>query len=409
MKNLLPVSLLVLAGFIAGMYIPAYFQTENLQDTKPATGQTLSYTCSMHPSIHAEHKGSCPICGMDLVAAKIPQQPSSHQQISISHVMQNNLGIKTARVTRRTIYRPIHSYGYIKQLEQLGTQKVTAPVDAKVIKVLSPDVNADVKKGEQLLLLSSATWLTMQEQLLNAIQQGNLNEIRQLSSLLKQSGMSLAEIQKLKVNKKTIEHIIIRAQKNGQLSKLNVKNNQSVKRGEVLLEIAPLYPIITYAEMFEGQWQWLKPGQPALMHMRSVPGVEWTGVVQSVDDIVASRSRTLKSRIGFKLQPGIELRSGMQTSITILSDPQKNVLSVPYDSVIRTGIENRVIVLDDNGHFFPQKVTIGLSDNTYVEIKSGLKENQKVVASGQFLLDSESNLLNELSRMQSGEVSTSSH
>ncbi len=400
MKKILPLILLLIVGFMAGIYLPGILQNDSPAENN-ASEQSQTYTCPMHPHIHSDHKGSCPVCGMDLVIAKASKETAPKGEVSISPIMQNNLGIKTAIVKRRTIYRPIHSYGYIKQLEQLGTQKITAPVDATVIKIGPEKNNAEIKKGEALLVLHSSTWLAMQEQFLKALQQGNLKEIRQLTGLLKQSGMNLAEIQTLKTTKKKIPNIIIRAQKNGQLISLNVKKQQQVKRGDLLLEIAPLYPIITYAEMFEGQWQWLKPGQPALMHMRSVPDVEWTGVVQSVDDIVSSRSRTLKSRIGFKLQPGIELHSGMQTSITVLSNPHKNVLTVPYDAVIRTGIENRVIVLDDEGHFHPQRVIIGLTDDEYVEIKSGLKEGQKVVASGQFLLDSESNLLSELERMKS--------
>jgi len=395
MKKLLPLGALLIISFIAGIYSPKLFQANT---TAENTSRHQTYTCPMHPHIHNEHKGSCPICGMDLVLDKTSQK-TSKGEVSISPLMQNNLAIKTATVKRRTIFRPIHSYGYIKQLEQLGTKKITAPVDAKVISIAPDKNNNEFKKGEALISLQSKTWLAMQTQFLNALQQNNLKDIRQLTRLLKQSGMSLADIQKLKDNKKKTDKIIIRAQKDGQRIAVNVKNNQRVKRGELLLEMAPLYPIITYAEMFEGQWQWLKPGQPALMHMRSVPDVEWKGVVQNVDDIVSSRSRTLKSRIGFKLQPGIQLHSGMQTSITILSNPRENVLSVPYDAVIRTGIENRVIVLDDEGHFYPQRVIIGLTDDNYVEIKSGLEENQKIVASGQFLLDSESNLLSELNRM----------
>ena len=396
MKNGFTIFLLLTFGFIAGIYIPPYFQKNHQNISTTQIQEALDYTCSMHPHIHKSEEGDCPICGMSLVLNK--KQVSNYQGVSISPIMQNNLGIKTTKVKRRTIYKPIRSYGYIKQLENINIKKITSPLDA-VVTSINTQAQKEVKKGQSLLILSSTTWRNTQQQLLNALKQQDINEIRSISQLLQQIGMSLADIQRLKTNKKVIPNINIRAEKDGQVTALHIKEGQHVKRSQALLEIAPLYPIITYAEMFEGQWQWLKPGQAARMQIRSIPDVEWHGQVLDVDDIVASRSRTLKSRIGFKLEPGIQLRSGMQTAVTILSNPRENVLSVPYDVVIRNGIYNHVIVLNDDGFFMPQRVKVGLSDDHYVEIVSGLEENQRVVASGQFLLDSESNLLGELNRM----------
>jgi len=406
MKKIIAITTLLSIGFLAGIYLPTNFKNiSEYQLTKAPRKGIQHYTCSMHPQIHLTHNGDCPICGMPLINDK-KTTPTNYKGVRINPIMQNNLAIKTTQVKRRTIFRPIRSYGYIKQLESLDTQKITAPLDAVVSAInINPSDN-EIKKDQQLLVLSSDIWINIQKQLLNTLKAKNINDIRQASQLLQQSGMSLADIQRLKVNKKIIPDIIISAQKAGQLLALHVKKGQRIKRSQALLEIAPLYPIITYAEMFEGQWQWLKSGQAARMQIRSIPDIEWEGVVQNVDDIVSSRSRTLKSRIGFKLQKGIQLRSGMQTSVTILSNPHKNVLSVPYDVVIRNGIKNHVIVLDKEGYFYPQRVKIGLSDDHYVEIMSGLKEGQRVVSSGQFLLDSESNLLSEFNRMGTTDIAT---
>lgn len=384
-------------GFYAGIYFAPVFNSSAISEQ---TSEQV-YTCPMHAHINEKHSGSCPICGMDLVIKQIASTDSQekYKGVAIDPTIKNNLGIKTAQVKRSTLYRPIHTYGYINKVDTVTSQIISAATDAVVVKLSEKKVGDEVAANEFLIELKSAAWKQMQEDLLSAINKNDMGKIRVANDTLMEKGFDFADIQRLKSAKNPTDKIIINASKNGIITQLNINNKQQVSAGEALLILDPKYPITTFGEVFEGQWKWLKVGQKATMNIRSVPGIEWEGIVQTVDDLVSSRSRTLKIQVAFKAAGDDELKPGMQSNITVLASPHENVLNVPYDAVIRTGIESRVIVVLDDGRFRPVVVKTGISNEKSVEIISGLNETDRIVVSGQFLLDSESNLFSELSRM----------
>jgi Cu(I)/Ag(I) efflux system membrane fusion protein len=187
----------------------------------------------------------------------------------------------------------------------------------------------------------------------------------------------------------------------GLLTEFNIKLKQEIKAGEIIGTLRPLYTISAYAKVFETQWIWLKPGQKISMSIRRFPGLTWEGEVRKVDDLGYSSTTAVKLIADFKENDKLDLRLGMQTEMTVYTESKDNVLLVPSSSVIRTGSKNVVVVAKSGGHFQPVDVETGLDNDEFVEIVSGLKEGMKVVVSGQFLLDSESELRAEVARFNS--------
>jgi Cu(I)/Ag(I) efflux system membrane fusion protein len=112
-------------------------------------------------------------------------------------------------------------------------------------------------------------------------------------------------------------------------------------------------------------------------------------------------TRTLRARLEVK-NPGTVLKPGMFVSVALGTSATQHVLLVPQEAVIATGKRNVVIVAADNNRFVPVDVTLGRAVGSDVEVKSGLSEGQRVVTSGQFLIDSEASLKSTLSRLESG-------
>ena len=410
LKNLLVVLVFSLVAFYLGYSLkPA--PSEDGGNTPEVVAAQSYYTCPMHPHIHEAQGGSCPICGMDLVEQKLEgaKQSDADEKAATIHIdpaVINNFSIKTAEVKRGTLYRELLTYGYVNKIESSASSPVRAPVAGRVNYLTDKKAGDEIAEDELLLKLESDSWRQLQQDYLDALDNKDPRRLRQINQQLSQAGFDLAAIQKLKASGKPQSVYEIHAQKRGVLSDIRVAEGDEVSQGALLLSLAPVYPITGYAEVFEGQWRWLQPGQKASMVIRSVPNITWQGEVLEVDDMLMNRSRTLKTRLGFREQPGVLLKPGMQANFTIYAAPKKAVLYVPSDAVIRTGAQARVILALPDGRFRVQPVRIGMEDGRHIEILEGpddaLREGMKVVSSGQFLLDSESQLRAEMQRMHAG-------
>jgi hypothetical protein len=97
--------------------------------------------------------------------------------------------------------------------------------------------------------------------------------------------------------------------------------------------------------------------------------------------------------------PGLKLKPDMYVDVEINAKPSGSELLVPLEAVIRTGTRNVIITALGKGKFLPKDVTIGLEGEGLVQILEGLTEEETVVTSGQFLIDSESNLREAVNKM----------
>ena len=157
-------------------------------------------------------------------------------------------------------------------------------------------------------------------------------------------------------------------------------------------------PVVVSA--FEGQAPWIDRGQRITVRVPTLPGTEFTGQVDRTDREINFSTRTLPVYVGFNTADP-RLRYGMLVDVTIEAAAHENVLRIPREALIRTGSDNRVILARGAGRFQPVPVVPGLESEEYIEILSGLEEGQQVVVSGQFLIDSESNLSSGLQRLHS--------
>ncbi len=362
------------------------------------------YTCPMHPHIHQEHEGDCPICGMSLVSKQLDNlltkndDRKSRPEIRVDSSIINNFGIKTTTIKRDNIYRNIRIYGYVNKVKKRKDISLTSPVSGIVQFINhSPEENK-FYKNEVIVSLASDEILQLQQQYIKAVDENDVRSMRVLKKKLMSLGYTFVELNTLiKIGKPSnIYHL--RYSDTGLLTTLNIKLNQKVKPGEIIGGFKPLYSISAYAKVFETQWIWLKPGQKISMSIRRFPGLSWQGEVRRVDDLGYSSTTAVKLIADFKANDKLDLRLGMQTEMIVYTESKDNVLLAPSSAVIRTGSKSVVVVAKSGGRFQPVDVVTGLNNDEFVEIIEGLEEGMKVVVSGQFLLDSESELRAEVSR-----------
>jgi membrane fusion protein, copper/silver efflux system len=143
---------------------------------------------------------------------------------------------------------------------------------------------------------------------------------------------------------------------------------------------------------------WVRPGLTAEVRVTAVPGRTWPGVVDSLQPDIDIGARSLKARVRLTVNDPA-LQPNMFAEVTILSPPPPKQLAIPREALIRTGTRTAVVVALGAGRFQPADVIVGSEFGDWVEIRSGLKEGDNVVVSGQFLIDSESSLRASFSRI----------
>jgi RND family efflux transporter MFP subunit len=170
----------------------------------------------------------------------------------------------------------------------------------------------------------------------------------------------------------------------------NAFPKQHVTPETVLYTVADLSTVWVIADVFEYEVANVRVNLPASLTLVSSPGRAFRGRVSYILPDVDPATRTLKVRLQFD-NPGFALKPGMFGEVE-LSTGGARKLTVPETAVLNSG-DRQVVFLDrGEGRFEPRAVTIGVQSGGLIEILSGLREGDRIVTSGNFLLDSESQL-----------------
>src|SRR5574340_270478 len=168
------------------------------------------------------------------------------------------------------------------------------------------------------------------------------------------------------------------------------------------MRVGVLSQVWLVAGVFANQAGWVAIGDEASARLTSAPGGVLHGRVNFIYPELDPVTRTLKVRMTFD-NPEVTLLPNMYAEVTIAGAPEKNVLTIPSEALIRVGENNnRVILALGQGRFRAQPVTAGIESGGRVAILSGLEAGETVVTSGQFLIDSEANLKASLERLSAG-------
>jgi Cu(I)/Ag(I) efflux system membrane fusion protein/cobalt-zinc-cadmium efflux system membrane fusion protein len=418
----------------------------------------LKFTCGMHPMIIVDEPGMCPICGMDLTPMKqetagggaeaggerkvkywqapmdptyisdspgkspmgmdlIPvyeDQATGGSLISIDPTTVQNMGVRTAAVTRGDLKRSIRTVGLVDYKEP-RQYVVNTKIAGWVEKLYVAETGQQVKKGQKLLEIYSPELVTAQQELLlardnyQALRDSSFPQIAESAERLLNSSrkrlqlwdVSDRQIEELEQTGEVRKNVTLYAPYDGIVTMKMVNEGLYVQPGMTLLNLADLSRVWVMADIYEYQLPWVKVGQPVRVELPYVKGRTLAAHVSYIYPFLDPQTRTLKARIEFD-NVDFELRPDMFVTVYLTGEQQTDVLIIPKEAVLYSGEQQTVFVAQPGGRFEPRLVKTGLQDDKgHVEVVQGLFEGEQVVTSAQFMLDSESKLREAIQKMMS--------
>ncbi|HEU5181122.1 MAG TPA: efflux RND transporter periplasmic adaptor subunit [Candidatus Polarisedimenticolia bacterium] len=415
----------------------------------------IRYHCPMHPTVITDHPGSCPICGMQMVPLE-EQPPSSgggaaqstpgkkvfyRSSMNPSEVSdrpgKDSMGMEMERVEveedsggeaveglatvhvpdrKRQLIgvrtEPVGPVRFVRTLQAVGRVTVDearihhlhTKVEGWVERLLVNATGERVRRGQTLLTIYSPELLATQEEHLLALRARQAlgpdappDAIRRADGLLGSSRRRLllydlapTLVDELERAGMPMKEVPFRSPIPGYVLQRNVTQGERITPDSNLLDIADLSRVWVLASVYEYEVPFVHVGQEATMSLAYQPGKTYRGRVDLIYPVLEASSRTVQVRLEFA-NPEMELKPEMFAEVRIEADLGSR-LAAPESAILSTGTRDLVFVEVGEGTFEPREVTLGVRMPDTAEVLAGLKEGERVVTSGNFLLDSESKL-----------------
>lgn len=352
----------------------------------------------MVPGQKFDKPGKSPFMEMQLVP--VYADGGDEGSVSISPRVQQNLGIRTAEVTRSSLASAVMAVGSVAYNER-DVVLVQARSNGFVEKLYVRTPLDPVKKGQALAELYVPDWVAAQEEYLTAkhMQAGGIAGLMDgAKQRMRLVGMSDDQIRAVEASGKVHSRITITAPVSGVVAELSVREGMTVMTGAPLFRINGLGTIWVNADIPENQSAKVRVGNAVEARTPSLAGIIFKGKVNAILPQIDVATRTLKARIEL-VNPSGQLVPGMFANLSFSSEARNDILQVPTEAIIQTGTRAVVMVAQGEGKFMPVDVETGTEENGQTEIRKGLEAGQKVVVSGQFLIDSEASLKGTTTRM----------
>ena len=394
------------------------------------------YTCGMHPQIIRKEPGNCPICGMALVpvrnnapgpaspggrkikfykssmnAGEVSSKPGkdsmgmelipvyeegedSAQAINIDGDTIQRMNLKTGVVMRGPVLREIRTVGSVAY-DEAGMREITTKYDAWIEKLFVNTTWVGVKAGDPLFEVYSPDLYNAELNYLVALRSegpagGPLT--RASRARLRLFDLPASFLSQIASSGEAPRTYVFRAPADGTVIEKMAVAGQMIKAGEPIYKLANLSSVWVLAQVYEQELPFVRAGQPATVRVTYGPERLIEGRVEVLLPQVEEQTRTATARIVLP-NPDASLRPGMFVDVRFVAQLAAAAVLVPDLAVLRSGERNTVFIAHDGGSFEPREIKLGVrSQGNQYEVLSGLNGGERVVVSGQFMLDSESQL-----------------
>jgi Cu(I)/Ag(I) efflux system membrane fusion protein len=344
----------------------------------------------MHPAQHFDRPGRSPFMDMQLVPKYPDKAGAASDSIAVDSRIVQNLGVRLVQVEKGNFARVVDAVGIVG-VDEHRIQAIQVRQPGWVERLDVRAVGDAVRRGQRLAGIYSPDLLATQQEFLIARDSNDPKLIEAARQRLAFFGLSSAQIARIEKKGHAERTVDYYAPFDGYVMELSVRQGSGIEPGAMLFQLADLSSVWIAAEVPEALAAWIKSGDLVQVEVPALPGEHFSGKVDYLYPELTQATRTLKARIVVK-NPGNHLRPGMFAKTQLRGAAQEDVLTVPTEAVIKTGTRSVVIVADDATHFRPALVRVGAEQGGRSEILEGLTLGQNVVASGQFLIDSEANL-----------------
>ncbi len=416
-RVLVTVGVLIVVGAVIGAvqyYAGKDFKNPNAKNGMAGQSSTVS------PPGHQGHGGDAAPAGGAAADAKggmagmnmgqPPEQAPATEEtptVEIPEDKQQMIGLKTVAAAVKPLEKVIRTVGRVEYDERkLAT--ANTKVEGWIEKLYVDYTGRYVKKGEPLAEIYSPELVATQQEFINILRWANkgkdVKEERTAVMLAKDAeaiieaarkrlrlwDISDEQIAKIEATGQAVRTLTIYSPVSGFVVQKAALQGMRVMPGEKLFDVADLSTLWIISDIYEYELPLLRVGQTARISLSYYPGREFTSRVDYVYPALAGETRTAKARFTIP-NPRGELKPQMFTNVEIKIGLGSK-LAVPVDAVIDTGVRQIVYVDKGEGNFEPREVMTGEKTEDLVEIIRGLKAGEKVVASANFLVDSEAQL-----------------
>jgi Cu(I)/Ag(I) efflux system membrane fusion protein len=349
----------------------------------------------MMPNQHFDKPGKSPFMDMQLVPKYADEGAGGGVQISPNIVQ--NLGLRIAPVELGQLSQPIEAVGNIgfNQRNVAIVQSRTTGFVSRVYGRAPADV---LRRGAPLVDLLVPEWAGAQAEFLALARSGDRDLIDAARQRMLLLGMPADLVSHVEASHQQQATITMVAPISGTIESLDVREGMTVSAGATLARINGLATVWLEAAIPEAQSGTVALGQSVEAQLAAYSGETARGRVIAILPQLSVESRTTRVRVELP-NPNLRLRPGMFAQLRLHTGDERRRLWVPTEAIIRSGTRNLVIVEAGANRFEPVEVRIGPEAGGKTVILSGLEEGQKVVASGQFLIDSEASLRGVLARL----------
>jgi len=399
-KSLVLIATLLIGGvlgFVLSQTIGNSFVSLFSGEAESKQREILYWVAPMDPNFRRDKPGKSPM-GMDLVPVYADNSSPSAGTVEIDSNVIQNFGVRSESVTYGRLDREIETVGYV-EYDENALQHIHTRVDGWIEKLSVKAEGDPVSKDETLFELYSRTLVNAQQEYLLAKESAQGPLIAASQERLVSLGMTAPEILELDRSQTVNQRVKVVAHTDGVVAMLGIREGVYVTPATHVMSIADLERVWILAEVMERHADAIKIGQEVVFEVDSKPGRKFEGQVEYIYPEMDPRTRSLKVRIGYSVQDDV-FRPNMFARVSIIVQGESDVIHVPTSAVIRGGSSDRVVVDLGNGRFKSTPVVAGYDSGNSTEILRGLETTDRVVTSGQFLIDSESNIDTALARFE---------
>jgi Cu(I)/Ag(I) efflux system membrane fusion protein len=386
------------------------FVSNHRQRQPSAAPRVLYYVDPMHPFYKSDKPGIAPDCGMQLEPVYAEEHPNAimatslqttSELVSIDTYARQLVGIHVATVEKTFGTRTLRIPGRVAA-DETRLYRVDAGVDGFVKETYEDTVGSHVKKDQRLAIIYSPEFISTAGGYFSASLQAQASVakestaeaqaqlgVQNWANRLRTLGMSDAQIDELKVTRRTPDSIYVVSPSSGFILERNISPGMRFNRNAEFYRIADLSRVWITADLFGGEDQYLHPGVLAHVTLRNqsrVFSARVANILPQLDPV--TRAVTVRLE---RDNRDLALRPDMLVNVDFAL-PVPPGLSVPAEAIVDSGVSQRVYVEIGEGTFEPRRVEIGDRFGDRVQVLEGLSEGEKVVASGTFLVDSESRM-----------------
>ena len=355
----------------------------------PNEKQALYWYDPMYPQQRFDKPGQSPFMNMELVP-KYTDESDVGSGVKIDPAATQNLGVRLATVTRIPLTTQIEATGVIgfNERDVAMVQSRSSGFVERVWPLAPGDL---VKTGQPVVVLLVPEWAAAQHELLAVQTSRDENLIAAARERLQLLGMAEESIREVEQSGTVRSRFTISAPMAGVIQSLEVRTGMTVLAGQGVARINGLNTVWLEVAVPETRVSAVREGALAEVRLAGFTEQLFKGRVTAILPILNDATRTLRVRVELPNRDG-NLRPGLSAQVKLTSAQQESALAVPTEAIIRTGKRALLMVVADQNRYTPVEVTLGREAGNQTVIASGVSEGQRVVASGQFLIDSEASL-----------------